>query len=130
MLSLLLAFTLASGAGAPSQQADFTEATEWVRLVDAERWDDSWAAAGAFFKSQITQDRWASAVAPVRKPLGEVSSRVLQSVTKTQTLPGAPDGVYEVLEFHTRFANKASATETVVLTRETTGWKVVGYFIK
>jgi hypothetical protein len=51
-------------------------------------------------------------------------------VTKAKSLPGAPDGDYEVVQFQTRFANKAAATETVVLSREATGWKVDGYFIR
>jgi hypothetical protein len=41
-----------------------------------------------------------------------------------------PDGEYEVVQFETSFANKAAAVETVVLSREKSGWKVDGYFIR
>ena len=61
--------------------------------------------------------------------MGPVSSRVLKGVTKAKSLPGAPDGEYEIVKFKTSFAHKADATETVVLSREASGWKVVGYFI-
>jgi len=54
----------------------------------------------------------------------------LQKVIKTSALPGAPDGQYEMLEFQTSFALKKDATETVVLAREPSGWKVDGYFIR
>jgi hypothetical protein len=45
-------------------------------------------------------------------------------------MPGAPDGDYEVVKFQTSFARKVGATETVVLAREASGWKVDGYFIR
>ena len=127
---MLLALALAVGADPAGQQPDLIAANAWVGLVDAKRWDDSWAAAGTLFKSQMPQPRWASTIAPVREPLGAVSSRALKGVTKSKSLPGAPDGEYEVVQFETNFANKADATETVVLSHEATGWKVDGYFIK
>ena len=130
MLSTFLALALAVGAGPTGQQPDLTAAKTWVGLVDAKRWDDSWATAGTLFKSQMPQPRWALTIAPVREPLGAVSSRVVNGVTKSKSLPGAPDGEYEIVQFETTFANKADATETVVLSHEATGWKVDGYFIK
>jgi hypothetical protein len=54
----------------------------------------------------------------------------LKGITRSKSLPGAPDGDYEVVQFQTSFANKAIATETVVLSHEASGWKVDGYFIK
>ena len=62
--------------------------------------------------------------------LGPVSSRVLQTITKTMSLPNAPTGEYEVILFKTNFAQKRDAIETVVLAREGSGWKVDGYFIR
>jgi hypothetical protein len=69
------------------------------------------------------------AIAPVREPLGGVSSRVLKSATRSRSLPGAPDAEYLVVQFQTSFANKA-ATETVVLSHEASGWNVDDYFIR
>ena len=130
MLSFLVALALATGSAPASPQSDLTSANAWVSLVDARRWNDSWTETGSLFKSQMPQERWASTIAPVREPLGPVSSRALKSVTKSNSLPGAPDGEYEVVQFQTSFANKSDATETVVLAHEETGWKVDGYFIR
>jgi hypothetical protein len=130
MISIFLALALAASAQPQAPQADIAAANAWVRFVDAKRWNDSWAAAGALFKSQMSQPLWASTVQPIREPLGTVSSRALESVIKSQSLPGAPDGEYEVLQFRTSFANKAAATETVVIAHEAAGWKVDGYFIR
>ncbi|HEV2595216.1 MAG TPA: DUF4019 domain-containing protein [Sphingomicrobium sp.] len=130
MLSILLAFALGAQAEAPNPQPDLVAAKGWVRLIDAQRWEESWVAAGALFKSRVPELRWASTIEPVRQPLGAVSSRNVKSVTRSKSLPGAPDGDYEVVQFQTQFANKADATETVVLSREASGWKVDGYFIR
>lgn len=130
MFSFILGLALATGAEPAGQQPDIAAAKSWVQLVDNSRWDDSWTAAGTLFKSQMPQARWASTIAPIRAPLGTVSSRVVKAVTPAKSLPGAPDGDYEVVQFQTSFTNKAAATETVVLSREATGWKVDGYFIR
>ena len=91
---------------------------------------ESWNAAGALFKSQMPQPRWSSTIQPVREPLGPVASRSLKKITKAASLPGVPDGECEVVQFQTSFVHKADATETVILAREATGWKVDGYFIR
>lgn len=130
MFSFVLAFALTAATVPDSRQPELIAANGWVTLVDAKRWNDSWAAAGILFRSQMPQTRWASTIEPVRDPLGAVTSRTLKSVMKTKSLPGAPDGDYEVVQFRTSFANKADATETVVLSREASGWKVDGYFIR
>ena len=66
-----------------------------------------------------------------RKPLGNVLSRNLMFTKYTNTLPGAPDGEYVVIQYKTSFENKASAVETVTPMLDTDGiWRVSGYYIK
>lgn len=78
------------------------------------------------FKSQITSAQWATTIQSVRQPLGRVSSRALQSAVQMKTLPGAPPGDYQVLQFQTRFATKPNALEIIVLARENGSWRVSG----
>ena len=138
LLSSTFAGTNATGTGGPvvgsstsaSQSAASNAARVWMDLVDAQRWEESWRSAGTIFKSQLTAQAWEASIQPVRKPLGAVSSRVLQSATAHSSLPGAPAGEYEIVEFRSDFANKKAAVETVILARESAGWKVVGYFIR
>jgi predicted SnoaL-like aldol condensation-catalyzing enzyme len=67
----------------------------------------------------------------VRNPLGRMVSRELISKTYSQSLPGAPDGEYVVIQFATSFENKKSAIETVTPMLDSDGeWRVSGYFIK
>ncbi len=86
--------------------------------------------ASGYFRSAITQGRWAEAAHGARAPLGDPIARELESATIAGSLPGAPDGDYRVLRFHTRFAHKANAIETITLLREAGGWSVAGYFVK
>ena len=66
-----------------------------------------------------------------RAPLGALKSRVFKTATFTRSLPGAPDGEYVVIQFDTRFENKAAAVETVTPMRQKDGsWKVSGYYIR
>jgi hypothetical protein len=102
----------------------------WVLLLDQQRWGESLDAAGTLFKSQMPKERWASTIQPVRQPLGQISSRLVQSATKASSLPGAPPGDYEIVAFNTNFAQKRNAVETVVRAREGSSWKVNGYFIR
>ena len=113
-----------------TQSASAASAREWLALIDARNWNDSWREAGSMFRSQISQQRWASTIAPVRNPLGAPTFRSIGKITKATSLPGAPSGEYELLEFQTNFANRRGAVETVVLAKEGTEWRVVGYFIR
>jgi DNA-binding CsgD family transcriptional regulator len=117
-------------AARPAETAGSSAARKWVGLLDAGQWDASWQAAGTKFKAQLTSAQWTTMVQAVRQPLGRASSRILQSAVETKTLPGAPAGDYQVVQFQTPFANQPNAVETVVLSREQVGWRVTGYFIR
>lgn len=120
---------MALGARADPSDAN-AAALAWLALVDHGAYAESWTKAGSLFRSHGAAPDWAGKIGPTRQPLGAVIARSLTHQTATASLPGAPDGVYEILEFKTRFAKKAGALETVVLARERNGWKVDGYFLK
>lgn len=125
---LMLAASTAAAARAATGGSE--AALSWLSAVDHGAYAQSWAAAGAMFRSQISSAAWAQKVGAVREPLGRVISRTLTSEKQTTSLPGAPDGHYDVLTFGTDFATKHGSVETVVLADEADGWKVDGYFIK
>jgi hypothetical protein len=106
-------------------------AADWLALTDSGKYDASWQKAAALFQAAITQEEWVKALTRARSSFGDVKSRKVKSSSFTRTLPGAPDGEYVVIEFDSRFANKAAAVETVTPMREKDGsWKVSGYFIR
>lgn len=120
----------AVGDAAAGRPIDPRPALDWLALVDAGDYAASWTAAGARFHAGVDAGQWAAKVGPLRQSLGRVESRVVQSNTRTRTLPGAPDGDYDVIQFRTAFAGKRDAVETVVLIHEPGGWRVNGYFIR
>jgi hypothetical protein len=78
----------------------------------------------------VTASQWAAQVAPVREPLGEARTRILASVERSSSLPGAPEGEFQVLQFSTMFENnRGRSIETVVMMKGQDGWEVTGYFI-
>ena len=102
----------------------------WLNLVDSGKYADSWKEASAYFRSRVPEKTWVSMVQGVRVPLGQRTSRKLQNLTFTKTLPGAPDGSYAVMVFQTSFQNKASATEQLTVMADGDQWRAAGYFIR
>ena len=128
-LGLWLAYS--ANADADKEAAALAAAKTWLELIDHGKYGESWEAAAAYFKGAVTKEYWEQTLAAVRKPLGAVVSRELESKTYAQSLPGAPDGEYVVIQFNTSFGKKKSAIETVTPMLDTDGnWRVAGYFIK
>jgi len=67
-------------------------ANVWLEQLDAQNWNENWKGTGKLFQSNLTQEQWTKTAQAVREPLGAIISRNILGVTKTATLPGAPDG--------------------------------------
>ncbi len=107
------------------------QATAWVELLDTGKYAVSWTQAGASFQEALLQEKWVTMAAKARDPLGKVLSRAVSKSEYTESLPGAPDGKYVVVEFTTSFEQKKSGAETAIMSLEKDGaWRAVGYFIK
>ena len=127
---MALSATLSFGAAKPEDEAQ-KSGEQWLALIDAGKFGESWETAAAYFKKAISKEKWESTLGAVRGPLGDLVSRKLKSAKYSKSLPGAPDGEYVVLQFDTSFTNKKVAVETVTPMIEKDGtWKVSGYFIK
>jgi len=100
-------------------------ALQWLALVDAGQWTQSWAATGTAFRKLNTSMTWAKVSDEVRVPLGAVVSRTM---VDDQDVPAPPHG-FRMIRFRTSFANKPDTTETVTLAHEAERWKVVAYMI-
>ena len=132
-LVAVLAVLLAGVAQAADKPEDLaqTAAEAWLKLTDAGDAQASWEQAAKLFKSAVTKEQWAQALAGVRPPLGKVASRKLTSRQYTEKLPGAPDGKFVVIQYETVFEQKPSAVETITPMLDPDGvWRVSGYFIR
>lgn len=115
----------AAPAATASPQPATRAARQWLELVDAARWQESWAATAPSFQSQNTVAMWRSASESARVPLGRVLSRTSAG---EESIPAPPKG-YQLVRFRTDFANKARVVETLSLALEGGEWKVAGYYI-
>lgn len=122
----------ASDAASSEAVSAATSAAEsWLKLVDDAQYEASWTNAASVFRGALTSEAWSKAVGGVRGQLGQLVSRKLASAHYTTSVPGAPDGKYVIIQFDTRFENKASAVETVTPMQDTDGvWRVAGYFVR
>ena len=113
------------------EKAATAAAETWLSHVDAGEYAGSWREASAYFQGAITEQAWVASLTRVRTPMGPLLSRQLKQVQHTQSIPGAPDGDYVVMQFDTRFEHKQAAVETVTFLQEKKGeWKAAGYYIK
>jgi Protein of unknown function (DUF4019) len=103
----------------------------WLAMVDSGAYEESWREAASLLRGAISQEDFSKSMVGARQPLGRMVSRKVKSRTYKESLPGAPDGKYVVLEFDTSFENKKTAVETVTPMQEPDGaFRVSGYFIK
>lgn len=103
----------------------------WLSLVDDGNYSKSWEQASQYFQNAIDKSRWQATLRAVRAPLGKVVSREILSKQYMESLPGAPDGKYVVIQYKTSFIYKKSAVETITPMLDTDGkWRVSGYFIR
>jgi hypothetical protein len=118
-------------AGAAAEKAATAAAQVWLAQIDSGNYAASWKDASAYFRGALTEQTWIDRLNSVRKPLGKLVLRKLGKTQHAQSLPGAPDGNYVVMQFDTSFANKKNAVETVTFVQEKNGqWKAAGYYIK
>ncbi len=135
MLVSLLLFALLLGPAVVAQtkpeQLAQQSAGEWLALVDAGKYANSWDEAAQLFKQAVSKAQWQSALQSTRNPLGKLLSRKVKSASYAKTLPGAPDGEYVVIQYDSSFEHKQSAVETVTPMLDKDGkWRVSGYYIK
>ena len=129
-LSAFLLMPIAASA-APNDSREVTDiSTSWLALVDAHDYVKSWEAASTLLQGRVPKNLWVTEGPTRRDPLGTVQSRSVQNVQFVSSLPGAPEGQYAIVQFKTRFTQKADAVETVTLVRENGIWKDAGYFIQ
>ena len=131
LLVCTLAFSQAVNADRSAEEAAVAASQAWLALVDQGNYSGSWEEAAEYFRAAVTVEQWQRSMRAFREPLGRVVSRKLKSKHYTNTLPGAPDGEYVVIQYETSFENKKSAIETITPMLDKDGkWRVSGYYIK
>jgi hypothetical protein len=128
LLAALLA--LACGARGDAQDVDVASgvATEFLAKLDRGAAAGTWPALAAPLRASAPEPGWPAQIAHMRAPLGEPVARRLASALFTETLAGAPNGRYFVVEFDAQFTD-AACGERVVAMFDHGAWRVAGYVI-
>lgn len=117
-------------AATPSPDDAKAAALAWLKLIDGEKYEDSWKEAASAFQARVTALVWSEKLSQVRRPLGRVDTREFKDAKFTQDLPRAPKGEYWIIQFATSFeGTKTIETVTPMLDKDGK-WRVSGYFIK
>lgn len=131
ILALVLCAVAFAQDPAAKQKVAQQNAQNWLALVDAGSYGQSWQEASSFFQSKISKSDWEKALQQVRSPLGAVSNRTVIASAYQTDLPNAPKGEYVVLQYKTNFAGMGAGVETVSLMFDHDGkWRIAGYFVK
>ena len=131
LILTVICLTCTNSIAGEAEKDALKAAEEWLILIDADDYGASWDNAAELFKKAVTKEQWEEAIRPIKSAMGDLISRKMKSAKYTDSLPGAPDGEYVVIQFSTSFANKKSAIETVTPMKDPDGnWRVSGYYIK
>lgn len=131
IVGLFLSGGTAMARDAGKETAAVSAAEKWLATVDAGEYSASWKEAAKFFRNAVKPEQWEQSMEAVRKPLGKLLSRKVQTKVYKTSLPGTPDGEYVVIQFETSFENKRTSIETVTPMMDKDGkWRVSGYYIK
>jgi hypothetical protein len=122
---------LAAEGTAVGSAAESTKiAEEWLKLVDAENYAQSWKEASSRFRASVTEEKWAAVMGQIRQPLGSVNSREPAGASLALEAPRLPRGEYWIVRFRTSF-DGAQANEIVTLIADTDGkWRVITFFLR
>lgn len=131
LAALLFPLSGLVAATPPPEKAAQAPAEEWLALVDAGKYTESWERMGSHFRKEISKRKWKSAIERIRRPLGKLSGRKLRSAEYSKELPGAPEGEYVVLRYESAFEHRPTAEEKVTLVLgQDLIWRVTGYAVK
>jgi Protein of unknown function (DUF4019) len=106
-------------------------AEEWLSLVDAGKYGESWDSASQAFKAAVSRSDWIKQVTAARRPLGKLVSRKRTKADLIKNPPNSTPGDYVGIQYRSSFQNLSSAVETVVPMLDPDGkWRVSGYVVR
>lgn len=101
----------------------------WLKLVDANKYGESWDQTATLTKLTMTKDEWIKVLETTRRPLGSVTSRQVLDQRTAIDPSGMPRGYYMVMFYKTQFARK-TGFELVTLYLEDNQWSVLTYQVQ
>lgn len=127
---MLLPVNVISSADANKGRTAVIAAEQWMAMIDAGRYAESWEEAASIFRGRVQKQKWLQMTRLVREPLGKIISR---KITSEKFEFRQIDGVrreFLVVRFETSFENMNYTVETITSLLDKDGrWRVSGYLI-
>lgn len=111
-------------------EATTAAATEFLQMVDAGRYADSWHIADPFLQKKIPLPDWKAKLKKIHETFGPVIERSLDAVNFTAPAKELPESKFIMLEYETRFKLKEMNEVITLVLGKDNRWRVVGYFIQ
>ena len=105
-------------------------AMEFLQLIDAEKYAESWQMAANMMKEKVSEKEWVEKLTEARALSGTVVKRSEKSVSYSTSAEDSPEGEYISLIFSSKYQRAESVSEYVTGMFEEGHWKVAGYFIQ
>lgn len=114
-----------------AEHAALGGATVWLTLLDEGRLEATWESAAPFLRDRAPLQGWVESARGLRGSLGNRISRKQVAVMETDTVGSAPPGRYLIVEYRSKFAQRANAFESVTMMLCDDGkWRVAGYSVR
>lgn len=105
-------------------------ATDFLRLVDAGRYADSWQLAAKYLQKKIPREEWVKKLKKIRSTYGPLIKRNLEDVNFTAAVKELPEQKLILLKYASTFKLKAMSEVVTVIQGTDDHWLVIGYFIQ
>lgn len=128
-MTLLLAACGPSPTEVESARAADVRAREWLALIDAGDFGESWETAARLFQARITKEEWEILSWRVRPSQGRPRERELVAAKYTATLPWEPPGEHVFIQYRIK-TPEGSDLETLTMRLDAEQWKTLGYNIR
>lgn len=105
-------------------------ALEFLHLIDAEKYAESWQVAAGLMQEKVTEAEWVEKLTKARARSGALVERTEKDASYSTTAKDSPDGEYIALTYNSKYQQAESVSEYVTVMLEDGHWKVAGYFIQ
>jgi Protein of unknown function (DUF4019) len=120
----------AQAQGSPNAAAQ-QAAEQWLTLVDAGKYAESWDAAAPILKNNTGRKDWIAYLKDKRERLGKVVTRKLLKADPLKNVPGLPPGQFVGMQYLTSFEKLKKGVEVVVPVLDQDGkWRVSEYVVQ
>jgi len=116
--------------GTGEQQAEAAAAArKYLTMIDSGDFQGIWDHTGPTIRAQTTEFAWKNMLKLTARTLGGTQERELDGFGfSTKIDASVPDGEYVLVQFKNVSGN-ATTTEKVVMQKDQSEWKIIGYFV-